>query len=416
MVLHQGDLFTDEFLNVLEQGLLPEIAEGDGLAPPARPAGSADAVDVGLGHLGQVVVEYVGQLLDIQSPGGDVGGHQTADVSRLEVSQGLLAGGLALVAVDGGGGDARLAQVPGHLVGSVLGAGEDQGVFRPLPLHEMGQERGLVPLVHQIDRLADHLHRGGDGVYRHLDGIFQQGIYQLADLRGHGGGEKQGLLLLGQPLEDFPHVVDKAHVQHPVGLVQHENLQGTQGDKTLVVEVHQPPRGGHQDVNPLFQGLHLGVLAHPAEDDGVARLQVFAISVKALADLDGQFPGGGEDQSPDGPFGASDGLQPLQNRCGEGAGLACARLGAAQHVPPGQGGGDGLLLDGRGFFITLLLQGLQDGGVQPQVFKLHEILPSFYSPRTDSRSGPRSFPVGWGRCRSVSHSRSRTIRAVRASS
>ena len=213
--------------------------------------------------------------------------------------------------MDGGGGDARLAQVPGHLVGPVLGAGEDQGVFYPLALHKVGQQIGLVPLVHQVDGLADHLHRGGDGVHRHLHRVFQQGVHQVGDLGGHGGGEEQGLLLLGQPLENFPHVVDKAHVQHPVGLVQHENLQGIQGDKALVVEVHQAAGGGHQNVYPLFQGLHLGVLAYAAEDDGVAQLQVFAIGVEALADLDGQLPGGGEDKGPNGPPGAGLGLQTL---------------------------------------------------------------------------------------------------------
>ena len=35
-------------------------------------------------------------------------------LSGLEVGQGLLPGGLALVAVDGGGGDPGLHQVPGH--------------------------------------------------------------------------------------------------------------------------------------------------------------------------------------------------------------------------------------------------------------------------------------------------------------
>ena len=48
----------------------------------AGPAGAADAVDVGLGHLGQVVVEHAGQRLDVQSAGGDVGGHQHPDRSR----------------------------------------------------------------------------------------------------------------------------------------------------------------------------------------------------------------------------------------------------------------------------------------------------------------------------------------------
>lgn len=123
MILHRRNGPADELLNILQQGLLPEITEGDGHTLPACAASSANAVDIGLRHLREIVVEYMGEVLDVQSAGGDVGGHQAADPSGLEVGQGLLAGGLALVPMDGGGGDPFLAQIPGHLVGPVLGAG-----------------------------------------------------------------------------------------------------------------------------------------------------------------------------------------------------------------------------------------------------------------------------------------------------
>ena len=150
--------------------------------------------------------------------------------------------------------------------------------------------------------------------------------------------------------------MDKAHVQHSVGLVQNEDVQLVQRDEALVVQVHQPAGGGHQNVHAPAQGLHLGVLAHAAEDDGVAQGQIFAIGLKALADLDGQLPGGGEYQSPDGAAGDSLGGEPLEDGGGEGAGLARARLGAAQHVPARQSGGDGFFLNGGGGVIVQLLQ------------------------------------------------------------
>ena len=75
VVLHHGQLLSDQLFNVPQQGLLSKVAEGDGLAPPSGPAGAANAVDIGLGHLGQVIVEHVGQLFNVQAPGGDVGGH-----------------------------------------------------------------------------------------------------------------------------------------------------------------------------------------------------------------------------------------------------------------------------------------------------------------------------------------------------
>ena len=42
----------------------------------------------------------------------------------------------------------------------------------------------------------------------------------------------------------------------------------------LIAQIVEPPGGGHQDVHALLQGLHLGALAHAAEDNGVAQLQV----------------------------------------------------------------------------------------------------------------------------------------------
>ena len=74
VVLHHGQLLSDQLFNVPQQGLLAKVAEGDGLAPPSGAARAANAVDIGLGHLGQVIVEHVGQLFNVQAPGGDVGG------------------------------------------------------------------------------------------------------------------------------------------------------------------------------------------------------------------------------------------------------------------------------------------------------------------------------------------------------
>ena len=375
MDFHHRDGAADELLNGLELVLLVDVAEGDGGAAPPGPAGAADAVDVGLRYVGQVVVEHVGELLNVQAPGGDVGGHQNLHRAALEVGQGLLSGGLALVAVDGGGGDTRLDQIPGHLVGPVLGAGKHQGVFHVQLPDEGGEQPGLVAAVHVVELLVDHLHRGGDGVDRHPGGVVQQGVHQPLHLGGHSGGEKEGLLLGGQPAKDAAHVVDEAHVQHPVGLVQHEDLQPGQVDELLAVEVAQAAGGGHQDVHAIFQPLHLGGLAHAAEDDGGAQGQVLAIGLKALLDLEGQLPGGGEDQGPDGAALGLMAAKLLENGGGEGAGLSGAGLGAAQHVPAGQRGGNGFCLDGRGLLVALVGQGPQDGLVEAEFLKGHVVRP-----------------------------------------
>ena len=134
VVLPAGDGLFQQLLNVFEHGQLAVIAEGDGRAPLPCAARPADPMDIGFGDLGEVVVEDIGQVLDVQATGSDVRGDQDPQLPRLELPQALLPGGLGLVAVDGGGGDALAGQVPGHFVRAVLGAGEDQGAAHVLLL------------------------------------------------------------------------------------------------------------------------------------------------------------------------------------------------------------------------------------------------------------------------------------------
>ncbi len=376
VVLHHRHRPAGELLNGLQ--ILPFIgvAEGNGRPAPPGPAG------------GEVVVEQMGELLDVQPPCGDIGGNQHLNGPALEVGQGLLPGGLALVAVNGGGGDARFDQICGHLIGPVLGAGKDQGVFHLLLLNELGEQLCLVPPVHVVQPLLDDLHRGGHWVHRHPDRLVKQGIHQPLHLRRHGGGEEQRLLLLGQPAQNALDVMNKAHVQHPVGLIQNKNFQPGQINEPLSIEVPQPSGGGDQNIHPSLEALHLGSLPHAAENDGTAQREVLAIGLKALVDLQGQLPGRGENQGANGPAGHRRGGQPLKNRGGKGAGLTGAGLGAAQHVPPGQRGGDGFFLNGGGLLIALVGQGPENGGAEAEFLKGHEI-PSFFTDSLSLRRGAR---------------------------
>ena len=70
------------------------------------PAGAADAVDVVLVLVGHVVVEHRVHIVDVQSPGGHVGGGQHPQLALPELLEGLLPHPLLDVPVDGLTGDA----------------------------------------------------------------------------------------------------------------------------------------------------------------------------------------------------------------------------------------------------------------------------------------------------------------------
>ena len=81
-------LLLGQAFNVLELLEFVGTDQGDSLSGGAGPAGAADTVDVILGHIGQVHVDDLGQLLDIQPASSDIGGDQGADLAVLEVCQG----------------------------------------------------------------------------------------------------------------------------------------------------------------------------------------------------------------------------------------------------------------------------------------------------------------------------------------
>src|SRR5690625_3131784 len=150
------------------------------------PAGTADAVHVILRNMGQIEVDHLRQLNDIDAARGDVGCHQNLHLAVLEFGQGLGALRLALVAVDGGGVNAVAIEQFHQLVGTVLGAAEHQRLVPVVLADQVAQQRSLALLVHRHDRLLDGF--GGGVARRHidLDRIAQQALGEAANVVGEG--------------------------------------------------------------------------------------------------------------------------------------------------------------------------------------------------------------------------------------
>src|SRR4029077_2547050 len=103
-------------------------------------ARTAYAVDVILGHVREVVVYDVRQLVDVDAAGSDVGGYHHGDLAGLEVRERARAHALALVAVQGDGTDAVPLERAHELVGAVLGPREDQDLLPAMVTHQKRQE------------------------------------------------------------------------------------------------------------------------------------------------------------------------------------------------------------------------------------------------------------------------------------
>ncbi len=126
VVQHDGHAHADEFFDGSKQGLFVGVTEGEGLASGACPGRSSDAVYVAFCDIGEVEVDDVGDPLDVESPGGDVGSDEDAGLAVLELGEGAFSCALGLVAVDSEGWDVSPVQLFDDAVGAVLGAGEDE--------------------------------------------------------------------------------------------------------------------------------------------------------------------------------------------------------------------------------------------------------------------------------------------------
>ena len=93
-------------------------------------------------------------------------------------------------------------------------------------------------------------------------------------------------------------VLDEAHVEHLVGLVEHDGLELVQAQRAAVHEVDGAARGGDDDVDALLQRLPLRADGRAAVDGGDAgtatAVEAGAVAGDGLGDLQRQLTGGGE--------------------------------------------------------------------------------------------------------------------------
>ena len=176
-----------------------------------------------------------------------------------------------------------------------------------------------------------------------LDRIGQPLIGQRANLGRHRGGKQQRLPLARNLVDDAAQIVDEAHVEHPIGLVEDQDFDVRQIDVALLHQIEQPAGRGDQNVDAGVQGSHLRRLADAAVNHGLPHAGVAAIDLKALADLQGQFARRREHQRADlssAPVDAAFGLaESLQGRQGERGRLAGARLAQPSTSRPSRTGG-----------------------------------------------------------------------------
>ena len=169
--------------------------------------------------------------------------------------------------------------------------------------------------------------------------------------------------------------MDKAHVEHAVGFVQHQNFNLVQLHRILVLQIQQATWSRNQNVDAAAQLHHLRVDAYPAENHQRTNVEIAAIVTHVLTNLRRQLAGWGQDQGADRTTAFGVRLvfyQQFQQRQGKARSFAGTGLGARHQVTALQNGGDRLLLDWGWLNVALLCDRAQNFRVQAKGIKRHK--------------------------------------------
>lgn len=128
----------------------------------------------------------------------------------------------------------------------------------------------------------------------------QHFLCQIGNLRRNGSREQQGLALFRQELDDALDIREKAHIEHAVGLVEHEKLCLVQLYDLLTHQIPQTARRGNENIHTAFDRLDLRHLRYAAEDDRRTARHVARVLAHVFVNLQRKLARRREDERTDG--------------------------------------------------------------------------------------------------------------------
>lgn len=285
--IREGNL--EPLLDILEDLLVVLVAhEGNGETLGTETTGTTDAVEVGVGIGGQIVVDGQVDTLDINTTAENVSGHTDTLVELLELliafDTGVLVSRvhaeehtghnlpllLADTGVDSDAGEITLAQQLVELVGA-LGALDEDDDLVELQVVQQVVQLAVLLLLAQLDVVLLQTVKSELGVIVDVDleRVSHELLADGANLLGEGGAEHHNLLVGGGSTENLldiaahvysKRVLDNANiatenlswltnlVEHLVTLIEDESLDVAQRELLITDQGVQTTGGGDDNV------------------------------------------------------------------------------------------------------------------------------------------------------------------------
>ena len=281
--------------------------------------------------VGKLVVKNKGEISDINTARGDVGGDEKLDALFFKGTHHFITFLLSEVALEDFYFKAFFSELIAEGDRAGLGSAKDETPLVALFFQKIDDELVLLGMfedgVSVVDVAIDHV------LVLHLEEgrlVGKVVLDEVFHLVREGGGEEPGALAFGGELEDFGELGLEAHAEHFVGFVEDEKTNGGDIESLAFEEVKETSRSGDYDLGGSSEGGNLAVNRVTASEDfGKDLGRVFRETKELFADLFGELAGGGEDQTLDASLSGIDFGEKGES---EGGGLSRAGLGLGNEV------------------------------------------------------------------------------------
>ena len=360
------------------------VEERDGLTGVAGAARAADAMHVLVDVGGQVEVDDELDVGDVETARRHRRGDQDGPAGAAEGAQRLLALRLALVAVYADGRIVLVLQVALELVGAALRLHKDERQRVRIGAQQVDEKRALLVLLDPLEALRDHHGRAAHASHRQEDVVVEEVARQHLYLLGKGGREHHGLTQADAghvaSLDNVAYLRLEAHVEHAVGLVQHQVGDVLEADLAALVQVDEAAGRGHQYVAAHVQVAHLVLDVGAAVDDARTDARPIGELARLLVDLERELAGGREherlgqellalvDEHVVGDVALAE--DQIEDGHEEGGRLARARLSARHQVAAVGDDRHGVLLHRRRLRVLAQLDVVGDDLVEVELLEL----------------------------------------------
>jgi len=375
--LRARKLHAEQLLDIGQEVCAVFAEEAHRLAGVSGAAGTADAVDVVLGPLRQVVIDHQRNIVHVDAAGGHVGGDDDLLGSGPEFLQHLD----PLVLRDVAGEHRHVVAEPREIVLQsqvhVLAVAEDDDPLIRFVAEQIKQQCEFLVAQHReeglLDVFADHVF--GFALEHNRVGQPVGGEAEDVVFQRRRKEQRLAVSLFGQLGDDPLHIGDEPHVEHPVRLVDDQHFHFGEVEVAATRIVDDPPRRADHQIDRAGQRPALLLVVHAAEDDDAVEAGEDAERFGVLVNLHRQLAGRGQHQAAR-LSGLAFAFERIVEETGEGGekergGLAGSGLRFSGEVAVFQQRRERQRLDRRAVFESGVLDAVLNLFVQRQVEEAH---------------------------------------------